>query len=267
MMKKTLLNISSIRFVLGFIPKIFFITLVMSSLSLAVQAEKMTIVAASDLKFALDEIHVEFKKSFPHDRVEIIYGSSGKLSQQIENGAPFDLYFSASKEYPDDLEKKGFAATEPKLYALGRLVLWSTRHDASQLNLTDLTDKKYRKIAIANPDHAPYGVRAMEALQYVGIWDELQAKIVVGENIAHTAQLIELGAADIGIIAYALALNPQLAKKGGYYLIPQEMHKPLEQVYIITQKGKDNIIAYRFADFMTTQKAREIMVKYGFVVN
>ena len=247
--------------------KTAFITLAMTSISLSAQAQKMTIAAASDLKFALDEIHAEFKKSFPNDKVDVIYGSSGKFSQQIENGAPFDLYFSASKKYPDDLAKKGFAATEPKLYALGRVVLWSARHDASKLNLQDLTDKKYRKVAIASPDHAPYGVRAMESLKHEGVWQALQAKMVIGENIAHTAQLIEQGAADIGIIAYSLALNPQLSKKGGYYMIPQDMHNPLEQAYIITSKGKDNIVAYRFADFMTSKKAHEIMVKYGFVVN
>lgn len=243
------------------------IALAMTSISLSAQAQKMTIAAASDLKFALDEIHAEFKKAFPNDQVNVIYGSSGKFSQQIENGAPFDLYFSASKKYPDDLAQKGFAATEPKLYALGRVVLWSARHDASKLNLKDLMDKKYRKVAIASPDHAPYGVRAMESLKHKGVWDALQPKVVIGENIAHTAQLIEQGAADIGIIAYSLALNPQLSKKGGYYMIPQDMHNPLEQAYIITQKGKDNIVAYRFADFMTTKKAHEIMVKYGFVVN
>lgn len=247
--------------------KTAFITLAMTSISLSAQAQKMTIAAASDLKFALDEIHAEFKKSFPNDQVNVIYGSSGKFSQQIENGAPFDLYFSASKKYPDDLAQKGFAATEPKLYALGRVVLWSARHDASKLDLKDLTDKKYRKVAIASPDHAPYGVRAMESLKHEGVWEVLQSKIVIGENIAHTAQLIEQGAADIGIIAYSLALNPQLSKKGGYYMIPQDMHKPLEQAYIITSKGKDNIVAYRFADFMTSKKAHEIMVKYGFVVN
>ncbi len=243
-----------------------FIALAMTSLSLSAQAQEMTIAAASDLKFALDDIHTEFRKSFPNDKVNVIYGSSGKFSQQIEHGAPFDLYFSASKKYPDDLAQKGFAATEPKLYALGRVVLWSARHDATSISLKDLTDDKYRKVAIASPDHAPYGVRAMEALKHEGVWEALQAKIVIGENIAHTAQLIEQGAADIGIIAYALALNPQLAKKGGYTMIPQEMHQHLEQAYIITNKGKDNSVAYRFADFMTTKKAHEIMIKYGFVV-
>jgi len=247
--------------------KTAFIALTMITLSSTAQAQKMTIAAASDLKFALDELHAEYKKAFPNDKVNVIYGSSGKFSQQIENGAPFDLYFSASKKYPDNLAQKGFAATEPKLYALGRVVLWSARHDASKLTLKELTDKKYRKVAIASPDHAPYGVRAMEALKHQGVWEALQPKIVIGENIAHTAQLIEQGAADIGIIAYSLALNPQLAKKGRYYLIPQAMHQPLEQAYIITQKGKDNIVATRFADFMTTKKAHDIMVKYGFVIH
>lgn len=243
------------------------ITLALSSVSLSAYAEKMTIAAASDLKFALDEIHTEYKKAHPNDQINIIYGSSGKFSQQIENGAPFDLFFSASKDYPNDLMKKGFAATEPQLYALGRIVLWSAKYDASKLTLKDLTNQSYRKVAIASPDHAPYGVRAMEALKHEGVWEALQSKMVIGENIAHTAQLIDTGAAEIGIIAYSLALNPQLSTKGHYYLIPKAMHQPLEQAYIITKQGKDNAAAQRFADYMSNPKAHEIMVKYGFVVN
>ncbi|WP_083944973.1 molybdate ABC transporter substrate-binding protein [Thiomicrospira microaerophila] len=243
------------------------IALMISTFSVTAQAQKMIIAAASDLKFALDEIHAEYLKTYPNDQVEVIYGSSGRFSQQIENGAPFDLFFSASMDYPKDLQQKGFAATEPKLYALGRIVIWSRRHDASQMNLNDLMERRYRRVAIASPDHAPYGVRAMEALQAAGIWDEIQPKIVIGENIAHTAQLIESGAANIGIIALALALNPQLSRHGGYSLIPEEMHQPLEQAYIVTQRAKDNPIAFRFAEFMEQPAAKQIMEKYGFVVN
>ena len=242
------------------------IALAMTGVSLSAQAQKMTIAAASDLKFALDEIHAEYKKAFPDDNVEVIYGSSGRFSQQIENGAPFDLFFSASMDYPADLYQKGFAATEPQLYALGRIVIWSRRHDATQISLTDLTERRYRRIAIASPDHAPYGVRAMEALQSAGVWDEIQPKIVIGENIAHTAQLIESGAANVGIIALALALNPQLARHGGYTMIAEDQHQPLEQAYIITRRAQDNPIAYRFAEFMQQPQALQIMEKYGFVI-
>ncbi|WFE69185.1 molybdate ABC transporter substrate-binding protein [Thiomicrospira sp. R3] len=246
--------------------KRFLIALVISTFSVTAQAQKMIIAAASDLKFALDEIHAQYLKTYPNDQVEVIYGSSGRFSQQIENGAPFDLFFSASMDYPKDLQQKGFAATEPKLYALGRIVIWSRRHDASQMTLNDLMERRYRRVAIASPDHAPYGVRAMEALQAAGIWDEIQPKIVIGENIAHAAQLIESGAANIGIIALALALNPQLSRHGGYSLIPEEMHQPLEQAYIITQRAKDNPIAFRFAEFMEQPVATRIMEQYGFVV-
>ena len=247
--------------------KTAFIVLAMNGASLSAQAQKMTIAAASDLKFALDEIHAEYKNSHPNDHIDVIYGSSGRFSQQIENGAPFDLFFSASMEYPEDLHKKGFAATEPKLYALGRIVVWSRRHDASNTNVADLMNRQFRRVAIASPDHAPYGVRAMEALKSAGVWDDIQPKIVIGENIAHTAQLIESGAANIGIIALALALNPQLSQHGGYSLIPSDQHQPLEQAYIVTQRAKNNPVAYRFAEFMEQPAALNIMEKYGFVVN
>lgn len=231
-----------------------------------VHAQPLTIAAAADLKFALDDILTAYQRLNPDDKIDIVYGSSGRFAQQIENGAPFDLFFSASMEYPVYLQAKGFAATEPKRYALGRIVIWSRRHDASQVSVADLLNNNYRRVAIASPDHAPYGVRSKEALQSQGIWDDIQSKLVIGENIAHTAQLIESGAANIGIIALSLALNPQLAQHGGYYLIPDDYHAALEQAYIITQRAKNNLTAYRFAAFMNTTSATDIMVQYGFVV-
>jgi molybdate transport system substrate-binding protein len=230
------------------------------------QAEKITIAAAADLKFALDELLVEFKQAHPNDEVEVIYGSSGKFYTQIQQGAPFDVYFSADIEFPRRLAKAGFAASEVKPHALGRIVLWSATQDASQMNLASLTDPAIKRIAIANPKVAPYGMRAVEALKQSGLWDKVEPKLVYGENIAHTAQFVQTGNAQVGIIALALALNPELARKGGYWLIPDELHAPLEQGFIITKRAEKNELAQHFADYMESKPARDVMTRYGFVL-
>jgi len=230
------------------------------------QAEKITIAAAADLKFALDELLVEFKQTHPNDNVEVIYGSSGKFHTQIRQGAPFDLYFSADIEFPRLLAKAGFAASEVVPYAVGRIVLWSATQDASKMTLTSLIDPGIKRIAIANPKHAPYGMRAVEALKQSGLWDKLEPKLVYGDNIAHTAQFVQTGNAQVGIIALALALNPALANKGGYWLIPDELHAPLEQGFIITKRAEKNRLAKQFAAHIKSKHAREVMTKYGFVL-
>lgn len=232
----------------------------------AAHAEKITVAAAADLKFAMDEIVSSFNRQHPRDQVEIIYGSSGKFFAQIQNNAPYDLYFSADITYPRQLADKGFAASAVTSYAVGRIVLWSNSRDAAKMTLENLTDPAIRKIAIANPRHAPYGKRAEEALRALKLWDKLQTKLVYGENIAHTAQFVETGNAQVGIIALALALNPTLSKQGGYYLIPDKLHHPLEQGYIITKRAADKPLARRFSSFLATKQARSIMVKYGFVL-
>jgi molybdate transport system substrate-binding protein len=235
-------------------------------LTLTAHAEKITIAAAADLKFAMDEIVTLFKKSNAADEVEVIYGSSGKFHTQIQQGAPYDLFFSADIGYPRELAKAGLAALEVKPYAFGRIVLWSNSLDASQMTLDSLTDPKITRIAIANPKHAPYGKRAEEALRASGMWDKIEPKLIYGENIAHTAQFVQTGNAQVGIIALALAVNPELASKGGYWLVPDKLHKPLEQGFIITQRAASNALAKRFANNMGSASTRAIMTKYGFVL-
>lgn len=230
------------------------------------QAEKITIAAAADLKFAMDELVVEFRQAHPTDKVEVIYGSSGKFHTQIQQGAPFDLYFSADIEFPRLLAKAGFAASEVIPHAFGRIVLWSTTQDASKMTLASLTDPAIKRIAIANPKHAPYGMRAVEALKQSGLWDKVESKLVYGDNIAHTAQFVQTGNAQVGIIALALALNPELAAKGDYWLIPEQLHTPLEQGFIITKRAEHNALAKQFADYMESKPAREVMTRYGFVL-
>ena len=235
-------------------------------LSSAAHAGKITVAAASDLKFAMDEIVSAFQKSNHGDTVDVVYGSSGKFHTQLLQGAPYDLFFSADIGFPRELAASGLAASAVKPYAVGRIVLWSATLDASRKTLASLADPKITRIAIANPKHALYGKRAEEALRAAGVWDKVEAKLVYGENIAQTAQFVQSGSAQVGIIALALALNPELSKKGGYWLIPDTLHEALEQGFIITRQGAGNPLARRFADYMAAQPARDIMIRHGFVL-
>jgi molybdate transport system substrate-binding protein len=231
-----------------------------------VLAESLTIAAASDLKFAMVELVEQFRAERPGDRIEVVYGSSGKFFTQIVNGAPFDMYFSADIAYPRKLEEEGLAHGATKPYALGRIVLWSLNPELANTPLKALPAASVRKFAIANPQHAPYGLRAREALQHQGVWEALQPKLVLGENIAHTVQFIDSGAAEAGIVALALVLSPTMEGKGAWTLIPAEWHEPLEQGYAITARAANNRLAAAFADYMASEPARAVMRRYGFVL-
>lgn len=235
-------------------------------LAASAHAEKITVAAAADLKFAMDEIVAVYKKANPSDEVDVVYGSSGKFHTQIQQGAPYDLFFSADIGFPRELAAAGLAASEVKPYAFGRIVLWSAGMDATKMTLASLADPKITRVAIANPKHAPYGKRAEEALKAAGVWDKVEPKLVYGENIAQTAQYVQTGNAQVGVIALSLAVNSELASKGGYWMIPDNLHQPLEQGYIVTKRAEANSLAKRFADYMASKPARAVMTKYGFVL-
>lgn len=237
----------------------------MSVWSLSAVSETITMAAASDLRFALDDIVAQYQTHHGNASIRVIYGSSGKMTTQIRHGAPYDLFFSADIRFPETLYHDGFAVTTPSVYALGRIVLWSARHDVTDLSLEDLTSPMFRRIAIAQPEHAPYGMRAKEALLASGVWPKIEHKLVYGENIAQTAQMAESGAADVAIIALSLALFPRLAERG-YVLIDESLHQPLTQGYVITRHGADNPLAEQFAQFMKTDTAHRIMQHYGFIM-
>ncbi|MEX2129945.1 MAG: molybdate ABC transporter substrate-binding protein [Pseudohongiellaceae bacterium] len=244
------------------------IATLMISLILAAQAqaEDFTIAAASDLRYALDEIIQAYRVEHPEHEPTVIYGSSGQFFTQINNGAPFDLYFSADIEYPEQLKAAGLTASEPSVYAIGRIVLWSAGMDASTLRLRDLTRDDIRRIAIAQPEHAPYGQRAMEAMQAAGVWDAVQSKLVFGENISQAAQMAESGAADVGIIALSLALFPTMSTRG-YYLIDADLHAPLTQAYVVTRHGEGKAAVLDFARYMEGDAAHGIMQRFGLVIS
>lgn len=240
--------------------------LVLAASAMAAHAEKITIAAAADLKFAMDEIVAAYTPTRPGDTIAVVYGSSGKFHTQIRQGAPYDLYFSADIAYPRELVKTGLAATPVVPYAVGRIVLWSSTMDARRMTLESLADPAIRRIAIANPRHAPYGRRAEEALRAKGLWDGLESKLVYGENVAQTAQFVQTGNAQVGIVALSLALNPELARAGGYWPIPDGLHAPLEQGFIVTRRAAANKLAHDFAAYMGGPVARATMKKYGFVL-
>ena len=247
--------------------KIIFISLFFSNI---VFGDTITIFSASDLKFALDAIKEKFLQINPHATINMIYGSSGKGMLQIQNDAPYDIYFSANMDYVQNLYESGKVITKPKLYAIGRIVIWSKnkKFDVKK-GFDNLKASWVQKITIANPVHAPYGQKAKQALESVGLYRELKPKIVFGENISQTANYINIKAADVGIIALSLVLAPNIANSEfkNYYLIGDKLHKPLKQGYGITKYGSKSKLAKEFYDFFDTKNALKIMKNYGFVVS
>lgn len=227
--------------------------------------QKIMVVAASDLKFALDSIIKVYQERNPNKKVQVTYGSSGKFFEQIQNGAPYDIFFSADKSYPQKLKEKGLTSSNVKIYGIGRIVIWSKKTDPNTTKINSLLLPQLNKIAIANPDHAPYGKKAVESMNYYKVYDKVKNKLVFGENIAQTTQFVQLGAADIGIIALSLALSPNMKKeKGKYYIIPDKSHEPLEQGYVILKNSANNSDAVKFYNFIATPTAVAILKHFGF---
>lgn len=235
------------------------------SASLSV-AQQMTIAAASSLRPALDRVVDAYRSVYPQHDIAVIYGASGRLTAQILNGAPFDFFMSADMDFPRRLAAEDGAATVPEVYAKGRIVLWSFNVDASAMTLQDLGAERIARVAIAQPNVAPYGQRAREAMQAVGVWDAVADKLVFGENISQVAQMAQSGAADVGIIALSLVMQPELAAHD-YALIDAALHQPLEQGYVITRRGADNAVAGSFAQFLATPAAQTVFRSNGFDVD
>lgn len=227
--------------------------------------QKVTIVAAANLKIALDSVNTVFKIQNPAINPQVTYGASGKLFEQISNSAPFDLFFSADMDYPLELEKKKLTASKVKMYAVGKLVIWSKKTDPNFKKMNSLLDPGVRKIAIGNPATAPYGEKAVESLKFYKIYDKVKNKLVFGENITQAAQFVTTGNADIGITALSLVLTPNMQKEGGkYYIIPQKSHTLLEQGCVVLKHGKDNPAALKFYNFISSKKAIAILKYYGY---
>lgn len=226
---------------------------------------ELRVAAAADLKFAMDSLITVFTKKNPDISVTAVYGSSGNFFEQILDGAPFDLFFSADIDYPRKLRQQNKALSDPIPYGTGQIVLWSKKTDPAKAEMNSLLDNKITKIAIANPAHAPYGKRAEESLRFYKIYDKIKDKIVMGENISQTAQFITSGGADIGIIALSLALSPAMQREGGkYWLIPADSHQPLQQGYVLLPHAVGKAGAGKFSEFIGSAEAGAILKYFGF---
>jgi len=231
-------------------------------------ASEITVAAAADLTFAFKDIVPRFEKE-SGDTVKLSFGSSGNFFAQMQNGAPFDLFFSADIGYPKKLEAAGL--TEPGTmyeYAVGKIVLWVLKPSTIGLSkgLPVLTDAQIKKIAIADPAHAPYGRAAVAALNSAKLYDEVKSKLVMGENIAQTAQFVQSGSADIGILALSLALAPTLQKQGRYEEIADSLYPPIEQAAVVLKSSKEKAAAEAFIAFLKKPETIKLMQRYGFTV-
>ncbi len=233
----------------------------------AAQAEPPTIAAASDLKFALDEAAGAFKQQTGH-ALRLSYGSSGNFYRQIVQGAPFQLFLSADESFVFQLAEQDLTPDRGQVYGRGRLVLFapsgsSLKPDPALKDLRlALNDGRLRKFAIANPEHAPYGRAAKQALQSAGVWAAISPKLVLGENVSQAAQFAVSGSTEGGIFAYSLALAPQFARAGTFVLLPESLHSPLLQRMVLTNKAGP--VAREFYAFLQTPTARSIFERYGF---
>jgi molybdate transport system substrate-binding protein len=246
-------------------PKTFLLAFAFLTLTLSASAEEITVAAAADLQFALKDVSTRFEQQ-TGNKVDLIFGSSGNFFSQIQNSAPFDIFFSADLDYPKKLEAAGQA--EPNTlyqYATGKIVLW-VRND-SKLDLSKglavLLDPSINKISIANPAHAPYGRAAMAALDHEKLSEKLKDKFVLGENVSQAAQFIESGSADAGIIALSLAVAPAMKEKGRYVEIPAEFYPPLQQGCIVLASSKKKPTALALVEFMKKPEIVEVLKTFG----
>ena len=232
-------------------------------------AESVSIAAAADLAYCLEDIDAAFRKTHPGAVLNVSSGSSGNFTTQIKNGAPFEVFLSADVSYPRELIMAGLADENTLMvYAIGRIVFWTSAPDKVDVtrgfDLLREADGPVKRLAVANPDHAPYGRAAKEALQHEKLWDAVQPRVVLGENIAQTAQFVETGNADAGFVALSLVLSPKLAKIGKWWEVPTDAYNKLEQGVVLTKAGANNPLARAYIDFLKTDEARAIFDRYGF---
>jgi molybdate transport system substrate-binding protein len=231
-------------------------------------AQEIAVAAASDLQFAMQDLAARFQKQ-TGKAVKPTYGSSGNFFQQIKNGAPFDMFFSANLAYPRRLEDAEL--TEPGSYyqyATGKIVIWVPNESKLDLKsgMQVLLDPSIKKIAVANPQHAPYGQAAVAAMQKENVYDKVKEKSVLGENISQTATFIFSGAADVGIVALSLAVSPNMKDKGRYVEIPAADYPPIEQACVILRSSKNKVVATEFLSFIKTAAVADTFKQYGFDV-
>ncbi len=254
--------------------------------ALSSPAQEITVAAAADLNAALKQIAHEYE-SKTGVKTKLTFGSSGNFFTAIQNGAPYDLYFSADVDYPKQLQAAGL--TEPGTlyeYAVGRLVLWAPQTSPLDVNagMKLLTDPRVRKIAIANPKHAPYGRAAVAAMRAAGVYTGAEPKLVLGENISQAFQFVQTGNADVGLIALSLIAHPSKGSQGGasdshpsksgqggtpdiegkYWMVPAHMYPAIRQAAVVIKSSRQKEAAKKFLEYVKSDQARGILRDYGF---
>jgi molybdate transport system substrate-binding protein len=229
--------------------------------------QEITVAAAADMSAVLPELAARYTRQTGQG-VKVSFGSSGNLRNQIRNGAPFDVLFSADEEYPKQLVADGLAVGDSLYqYAVGRLVLWVSSEsalDLQRLGVRALLDPSVKKCAIANPQHAPYGRAAEAALKHFGIYDQVASKLVLGENVAQAAQFVESGNAQAGLIALSHALAPAMKNKGRYWTVPLDSYPTLNQAALVLSQSKHQAAARKFLEFVRAPEATSLLEEYGF---
>ncbi len=228
---------------------------------------EINVAAAADLSSALQELAANYEKR-TGVATKLSFGASGALTQQIQNGAPFDLFFSADMEYPKQLIAGGQAeGTTLYRYAVGRLVLWVPKDsplDVEHKGMKVLLDPSVKKISIANPQHAPYGRAAAAALKHYGLFEKVADRLVLGENVSQAAQFVESGNAQVGFVALAHAIAPAMQGKGKYWMVPAEAYPPLDQGVVLISHSAHKQDATAFLEYVKTAEVASVLGRYGF---
>jgi molybdate transport system substrate-binding protein len=229
-------------------------------------SDKIVVATAANVQYVMKEIQKEFEKE-TGEEIQIVVGSSGKLTAQIREGAPFDVFVSADTKYPQEIFKNGGSDEEPKIYATGSLVLWAKDIPETELSTAILSTEKVKKIAIPNPRNAPYGEAAIEVLKAQNLFEKTEKKLVYGESIAQTAQYISTGSVEAGFNALSIVLSPEMKNKGHYIIIDSTLHKPIQQAAILLKHSNASPkkeSSQKFYNFLYSNKAKQIFKKYGY---
>ncbi|HLP15287.1 MAG TPA: molybdate ABC transporter substrate-binding protein [Bacteroidota bacterium] len=233
--------------------------------STGLSAQKIRVAAAGNLRYVMDDIKAAYAMNHSDVKVEVVLGASGALLQQIMNGAQFDFFMAADKTFPDKLKEQGAAVGDVKTYAYGRLALWSNVVDMTK-GVAVVTENSVVYIAVAKPDVAPYGERAIQCLKYYGLYEQVKPKIVYADNIAQAAQYAVTGNAEVGFIALALVLAPDMKGKGTYFIPDKKSYTPVEQACVLVKTREQNSAASKFMDFVLSATCKPIFEKYGYIL-
>ena len=241
---------------------IFFLTLFFAT---PANSQTLKIAAAGSLRYIIEDIKLKYSEKHPNTKILITIGASGQLAQQIIHGAGFDFFMSADNVFPTKLQALGLVDGQVRIYAYGRLAIWSNMTDVSK-GIQVVKDKNVARISIAKPEIAPYGERAVQCLKYYNLFEGVKNKLVYADNIAQAAQFAETGNAELAIIAYSLILGSELKNKGSYYIVDSKSYKPLDQACVILKKEKQNPEAEKFMNFVLSSYCTPIFEKYGFTI-